>query len=436
MATFIPVALGARVPDFGETLARVEQIRSARLAQEQAARRAEQENAIAQLLSAQGPALVGGDPAARQSVLAQLLALGAPGAQVASPFVAAQLQSEAQRETPLSPAEARALGLPPGAVATRTAGGGVRVVYTPPQYGPETFSSDPIEVQVDGERRLALIGNRGTIRYLPPNVSIQTLKTGLQPVPIYDAQGNLTVAFPDGRGGLVPARLPEGHAVAPRAREVRAGTYVAIVDQAGNVINTLPVDVAGTAVEKALGEEEGRRLATADNVLSSSRTMLQTIDAILNHPAFATSTGAIGAILRNLPQTEQRAVNALLDQLRGQVFMRAYETLKGGGQITDTEGEKGEQAIARLDRLQSAEDLRQALLELREVAQAAQERALRDIALREARRQQRPPLPTGAGTPRPAEPPPAQPPSPAAPTQPSIIMRYDPARGRLVPVQP
>lgn len=384
--SFLPVALQTRTPDLGDVIARAMQIRGAQLNEEQARQRQEQENAVAQLLATQGPALISGSPQDRQGVLAQLLSLGAPGAQIAAPFVSSQLQNEAQRETPLSPAEARALGLPPGAVATRTAAGGIRVVYTPPEHGPETFSSDPIEVQVDGERRLALIGNRGTIRYLPPNVSIQTLKTGLQPVPIYDAQGNLTVAFPDGRGGLVPARLPEGHVVAPRTRDIRTETDYIIVDQAGRPVGTIPRRIAEGQIEKAIGENESARLARAETNLSDANMMISIIDQLLNHPQLHTATGALGVVLSNIPSTEAMEIRSMIDQLRGQIFLQAYERLKGGGHITEIEGQKAEQARARINPRMSAEDFRKALLELRRITVEARDRAMRDVATLEERR--------------------------------------------------
>lgn len=384
--SFLPVALQTRTPDLGDVIARAMQIRGAQLNEEQARQRQEQENAVAQLLAAQGPALISGSPQDRQSVLSQLLSLGAPGAQIAAPFVSSQLQNEAQREAPLSPAEARALGLPPGAVATRTAAGGIRVVYTPPEHGPETFSSDPIEVQVDGERRLALIGNRGTIRYLPPNVSIQTLKTGLQPVPIYDAQGNLTVAFPDGRGGLVPARLPEGHVVAPRTRDIRTETDYIIVDQAGRPVGTIPRRVAEGQIEKAVGEAEGKRLTKAESALDDANMILSLIDQVLNHPRLHTATGPLGVVLSRIPGTDAIAIQSMLDQIRGQVFLQAFDRLRGSGQISNIEGVKAEQARARLDSRMDIKDFREALQELRDITVQARERALRDLAALEERR--------------------------------------------------
>ena len=56
-----------------------------------------------------------------------------------------------------------------------------------------------------------------------------------------------------------------------------------------------------------------------------------------------------------------------LGQLQGTVFLQAFESLKGGGQITELEGAKAEAAAARLNRFQSPQDFAQALNELRDV---------------------------------------------------------------------
>jgi hypothetical protein len=57
--------------------------------------------------------------------------------------------------------------------------------------------------------------------------------------------------------------------------------------------------------------------------------------------------------------------------LDGQAFLQAFESLKGGGQITEIEGQKATQAIGRLDDYQNPEDYKQALVELRDILATA-----------------------------------------------------------------
>lgn len=108
---------------------------------------------------------------------------------------------------------------------------------------------------------------------------------------------------------------------------------------------------------------------------SSPEAMVSTIDGILNDPALDTSTG-IFSPLQSVPGTPQRRFGARSKQLEGQAFLQAFESLKGGGQITEIEGTKATQAIGRLDTAQSADDYRQALTELRDILGKAQQRPI------------------------------------------------------------
>lgn len=56
-----------------------------------------------------------------------------------------------------------------------------------------------------------------------------------------------------------------------------------------------------------------------------------------------------------------------MDQINGQAFLQAFNALKGGGAITEIEGQKATEAIARLNTAQSYEDYKAALDELRGV---------------------------------------------------------------------
>lgn len=98
----------------------------------------------------------------------------------------------------------------------------------------------------------------------------------------------------------------------------------------------------------------------------SSASMVATIDGILEDEALPYATG-VAAPLGNVPGTGMRRVKSKMEQLDGQAFLQAFERLKGGGQITEIEGQKATQAIARLDRYQSPDDYKAALTELRDL---------------------------------------------------------------------
>jgi hypothetical protein len=66
-----------------------------------------------------------------------------------------------------------------------------------------------------------------------------------------------------------------------------------------------------------------------------------------------------------------------ISQLQGQAFLQAFESLKGGGAITEREGQAATEAIARLNRIQSKEAFEDSLRELRSIMERGLERARR-----------------------------------------------------------
>lgn len=100
--------------------------------------------------------------------------------------------------------------------------------------------------------------------------------------------------------------------------------------------------------------------------LSSPGAFIDKLDATLNDPALDWATGAL-AWTQYAPGTPMRRFKTRADQLSGTAFMQARDALKGGGQITDFEGQRAEDAIARLDTAQAPQDYRDALLELRSI---------------------------------------------------------------------
>jgi len=107
--------------------------------------------------------------------------------------------------------------------------------------------------------------------------------------------------------------------------------------------------------------------------ITSPSAMVSTIDGILNDPALGSATGIL-SFTQAIPGTAQRRVGARIAQLNGQAFLQAFESLKGGGQITEIEGQKATEAIGRLDSAQRTEDYVAALTELRDILNIAQSR--------------------------------------------------------------
>ncbi len=71
----------------------------------------------------------------------------------------------------------------------------------------------------------------------------------------------------------------------------------------------------------------------------------------------------------------------LIDNLENSVFLEAFQGLKGGGQITELEGEKAQRAIVNLSRVRSRKDFLEALQDYQEVIDAGSERAAKGLTV-------------------------------------------------------
>ena len=105
---------------------------------------------------------------------------------------------------------------------------------------------------------------------------------------------------------------------------------------------------------------------------------LNVIDQLIASPGLGGVVGIRGKI-PTIPGTDAAKSNALAEQLEGQAFLQAFQSLKGAGAITETEGKKASAAIARLNRSQSKTDYVQALNELRGILVETKARAAEKV---------------------------------------------------------
>jgi hypothetical protein len=194
-------------------------------------------------------------------------------------------------------------------------------------------------------------------------------------------------------GGLTPAR---------GTGEIDTGTGTQIIDKAtGQPIRTVNKDIAGAASAKEQGEAAGKSIVDLPRQVDNANMIIDTIEKIRNHPGRSWGTGTIGGVIPGIPGTEQRGFVNLVDQAKGQAFLQAFNSLRGGGQITEAEGSKATQALARLDRAQNDKDFEDALNDFEEVVTIGLARAKAA-----ARRQPAPTTPASASSPAPSESPP------------------------------
>ena len=115
---------------------------------------------------------------------------------------------------------------------------------------------------------------------------------------------------------------------------------------------------------------------------SKSASLIADVDTVLQLPGLDQLLGVEGIFTRSLEslglgalRQDAMAARAFMEKIKGGIFMEAFSTLKGGGQITEKEGEKATQAAARLNEAQSPPAFRDALAEVRFYADLARRRA-------------------------------------------------------------
>ncbi|OAM77728.1 hypothetical protein A3840_08605 [Devosia elaeis] len=196
-----------------------------------------------------------------------------------------------------------------------------------------------------------------------------------------DPEGNAVFGTLDNAGNFNITETPEGFSFGKEPIRLDTGNEFTLLDPVTRqVIGTVPKDNYGSAYETAAGSAAGKagveaQLGAQEAIATAQRTLTQ-IENLKNDPGLWWSVGGLGWT-PNVPGNPQAGTISRIEQLQGASFLQAFESLKGGGQITEVEGTKATNAIARLQRSQSYEEFIQALTELQEVVQAGLERAQR-----------------------------------------------------------
>lgn len=145
--------------------------------------------------------------------------------------------------------------------------------------------------------------------------------------------------------------------------------------------------IAGTPAALEAQEKRSGLQARSDTAIN----MLATIESVVGRPAGNGLTaveadpalpGILGLIEGRLPaKTEaQSDLMAKYEQITGRAFLEAFETLKGGGQITETEGIKATQALGRLQRTQSVKAFKESLYEFADIVRKGLVRSQNELA--------------------------------------------------------
>jgi hypothetical protein len=170
-------------------------------------------------------------------------------------------------------------------------------------------------------------------------------------------------------GTLKEIAPPDGGDWATGIEKVDAGTKWLIYDKrTGQKIGEEIKDVRGEESEKAIGKIEGEATGALPGATGMAALIDQQINDLKNDPYLPNMLGPIDSRMPNVSEDAAR-VQGRIDQLQGGAFLQARQMLKGGGAITDFEGQKAEAAFVRMNAAQSVEDFTAALDEFNSAVQ-------------------------------------------------------------------
>lgn len=106
---------------------------------------------------------------------------------------------------------------------------------------------------------------------------------------------------------------------------------------------------AATAAGKGAVEEQMAVQDALGRGVQQGMETISRVDDLLNDPALDSATGLAGPLLRNIPNTAAANWDVKLERLKSGLFMQAFETLKGGGQITEKEGQAALNSLIAID---------------------------------------------------------------------------------------
>lgn len=125
---------------------------------------------------------------------------------------------------------------------------------------------------------------------------------------------------------------------------------------------------------KKQAEIQTQGQADLPRIADQAEFAINQIGQTLDSPGLAANFGMSG-VVPNRPGSDASNAAALLDQIKGGAFLTAYGQLRGGGAITEVEGEKATNAYARMQKAQSIQSFRQAAKDYISVIQKGVQRA-------------------------------------------------------------
>jgi hypothetical protein len=192
---------------------------------------------------------------------------------------------------------------------------------------------------------------------------------GMQPIWGTGPDGKPAVLQLGKSGDAKQSVLPPGFNLARDPIKVEGPTGTTILDpQTRQQVGFIPKDNAKKEADEKIGQARGTAQAALNNGADiDAQATIKKIDEFVSSKGFNEVFGQLDQYRPSWTHSNEGAdALARYKQLKGTAFLSAYSMLKGGGAITDIEGQKAGDAMARLDRAQGEEEAKAALRDFRE----------------------------------------------------------------------
>lgn len=196
-------------------------------------------------------------------------------------------------------------------------------------------------------------------------------EVGLTPIWGTGPDGKPAYIQPGKNGEAKLATLPTGFNIARDPIKVDAGTHFILLDpQTRQPVGQVPKDLQGKEAAEARGKAQGEAQVALPGAVSDAEQTTKKINDLLDHKGLDSIVGSFDQFRPAWSlSAEGKDALARYNQLKGTAFLQAYGLLRGGGAITEIEGVKAENAMARMDRSQSEGEFKAALKDFRDAVQ-------------------------------------------------------------------
>lgn len=197
---------------------------------------------------------------------------------------------------------------------------------------------------------------------------------GVTPQYGVDKDGNAVLLQMGSDGSVIQPTLPNGVTLSNKTPiKLDAGTHWVILDPiTRQQVAVIPKDLAGAASATEQGKISGQAQGNIPPAQVGADYLTKNVDDLLNDKELGSITGWNSYRPDMVSSNKMIGLRAKLDAIKGQGFLEVRQALKGGGQITDYEGQKAESSLASMDRAIQAGDTETFKTSLRDYKAAIQ----------------------------------------------------------------